>query len=503
MMMILKSTFLWILCGILPIFGQQFSSDIIIDQGTLGVKAVGTPVTAVDDREIMAVSWETYLYDNPTWLINYTYTTDNGETFEPTKTVDSIPDPNLDWSWDQSMIAFDYQNNPLVFYNSYWWPASYVHRVKKSLDGGDTFLPNFYSLTSYQYMIDFIFDHAGIGHAALDDDDSSGIAIWQTTDGGISFSQKALLNVNHFTPFHNISMVECGNGDLLCIWGGQDSSYYSTILAARSTDGGISYSAPTDLDTVTYAASSSSAAAYQNYVFVVYYGAGPNTTPKILFIKSEDYGHTFSQPLVLYEFSNTPPSSHPWPYMQFNPNVGICAIWKDPTSVESILFTYSSDFGDSFSNVVSTTGGVYHARGYKSLAVSDSGHVYVVSRTGHYTTGEKIVLNKARLPVITGVTTTPKPLIEVFQLFQNFPNPFNSTTTIRFFLERKANVYLDIFDISGRRIRRLLSGIYTRGEHQVTWDGTNENNKYMSTGIYFYRIRVGQRQKVRKMLLLE
>lgn len=82
-------------------------------------------------------------------------------------------------------------------------------------------------------------------------------------------------------------------------------------------------------------------------------------------------------------------------------------------------------------------------------------------------------------------------------LEQNFPNPFNPSTTIRYRIDVQSPVVLDVFDVLGRRITTLQDGVMEPGIHEVTLDG-----KGMSSGVYFYKIRVGSRSETKRLLLL-
>ena len=91
-----------------------------------------------------------------------------------------------------------------------------------------------------------------------------------------------------------------------------------------------------------------------------------------------------------------------------------------------------------------------------------------------------------------------------FALFQNFPNPFNPTTTIRYDLPEKSKVFLGIYNILGQRITTLISNKEeTAGRKQVVWDGRNAFGSQVATGIYIYRLRAGKFTKVQKMLLIK
>lgn len=89
------------------------------------------------------------------------------------------------------------------------------------------------------------------------------------------------------------------------------------------------------------------------------------------------------------------------------------------------------------------------------------------------------------------------------ELYQNYPNPFNPVTTIEYSVAKESLVDLTIFDVSGRRIRVLVSEIKSPGNYEVRWDGRNEAGRMTVTGIYFYRLRIGSFVSVRKMLLLK
>jgi hypothetical protein len=83
-------------------------------------------------------------------------------------------------------------------------------------------------------------------------------------------------------------------------------------------------------------------------------------------------------------------------------------------------------------------------------------------------------------------------------LRQNFPNPFNTQTTIQYDLPKAAMVTLEIFDILGRKIETLTEGIKPAGEHQATWDASGQ-----ASGIYLYRIKAGNKIETKKMTLLK
>ncbi len=89
------------------------------------------------------------------------------------------------------------------------------------------------------------------------------------------------------------------------------------------------------------------------------------------------------------------------------------------------------------------------------------------------------------------------PITRQYFLDQNFPNPFNSSTVIRFTVSSTGFVRLKIFDLLGREVAALVDDKLRRGKYSVGFDA-NE----LSSGIYFYRLTAGNRATVRKMLLV-
>ena len=90
-----------------------------------------------------------------------------------------------------------------------------------------------------------------------------------------------------------------------------------------------------------------------------------------------------------------------------------------------------------------------------------------------------------------------------FSLSQNFPNPFNPRTSIRYALPSDAKVKLVIYNVLGQKIKTLVEGHQTAGYNTVWWDGNDENGDQVASGIYFYRLEAGKFNEVKKMMLLK
>ena len=104
-----------------------------------------------------------------------------------------------------------------------------------------------------------------------------------------------------------------------------------------------------------------------------------------------------------------------------------------------------------------------------------------------------ITVNSARKEIVP----------EKYDLFGNYPNPFNPTTTIFFRLSERSKVVLEIFNIKGQKIRTLLNEDRSKGEHRIIWDGKDNNGKKVVSGIYSYRIKSKNINVTRKMVLIK
>lgn len=92
---------------------------------------------------------------------------------------------------------------------------------------------------------------------------------------------------------------------------------------------------------------------------------------------------------------------------------------------------------------------------------------------------------------------------EKFALDQNYPNPFNLETKISFSLTEDAQVSLRIYNIRGQLVRTLVQERRPAGFHTVSWNGTNQNGETVASGVYLYRLNVGEKSFSKKMSLLK
>jgi len=90
-----------------------------------------------------------------------------------------------------------------------------------------------------------------------------------------------------------------------------------------------------------------------------------------------------------------------------------------------------------------------------------------------------------------------------FQLFANYPNPFNPDTHIRFNLNRDENIELSVYNLRGELIRVINAGHFTAGSHTAHWDGRDQNGQLLASGVYVYRLGTEQGTLSKKMMFIK
>ncbi len=153
--------------------------------------------------------------------------------------------------------------------------------------------------------------------------------------------------------------------------------------------------------------------------------------------------------------------------------------------------------------------------GYYAFAELDTGTYDVRPAMDSYTSSPESVtdiavnqdttsnVNFTLDPIISGIGNGSAVKPATFALEQNFPNPFNPTTTIKYQLAEAGYVELDIFNAQGQKVRTLVSGFQNADFYTARWDGRNDSGQKVSSGIYIYRIKAGSFVKIRRMLLIK
>ncbi len=90
-----------------------------------------------------------------------------------------------------------------------------------------------------------------------------------------------------------------------------------------------------------------------------------------------------------------------------------------------------------------------------------------------------------------------------YKLQQNYPNPFNSSTLIKYALKKDVNVTINIYNILGQKVKTLVNEYQSAGYKLIIWDGTNDNGKGVSSGIYFYKLIAGEFIDKKKLAIIK
>ncbi len=115
---------------------------------------------------------------------------------------------------------------------------------------------------------------------------------------------------------------------------------------------------------------------------------------------------------------------------------------------------------------------------------------------------EKLDLNKHNQFYPQQQDSTLPSIAELFDLKNNYPNPFNPETEIRFQLPEDVHVTLSIFNLLGQKVRTIIDKQMATGYHTIKWDGRNDFGNSVASGVYLYFIQAGKFFDVKKMILM-
>jgi len=117
-----------------------------------------------------------------------------------------------------------------------------------------------------------------------------------------------------------------------------------------------------------------------------------------------------------------------------------------------------------------------------------------VLHSGFTFTGALMKYNASIIGIVNGQNNSP----ENFVLYQNFPNPFNPSTTIKYYLPRASEVEIKFFDAAGRQVNSVHMNNVSAGYHSLMFDGGG-----LASGVYFYNVRSGEYSVFKKMVLIK
>ena len=181
----------------------------------------------------------------------------------------------------------------------------------------------------------------------------------------------------------------------------------------------------------------------------------------------------------------------------------VSSVWVDDLSLrqgDSNVFRRDFANGTVLLNYSSTTQMVELGGLYRRLEIPGSA-VF----TGHIVRREAVGPSDAQILLYVGEdpSPAPPPVDSGNRLLQNEPNPFNPSTRIRFSLEQTSPVALTILSVAGRRVRTLIDGVMPGNtHHEVIWNGDDDLQQPVASGVYFYQLQTPAYTDVRKMTLI-
>jgi len=172
--------------------------------------------------------------------------------------------------------------------------------------------------------------------------------------------------------------------------------------------------------------------------------------------------------------------------------------------------TYNATVEISVQGILSVTSGIVYILDTNGMTYKCANYTRAGNRSANYRgmfnvrlhflkIGDQFDLNIQPTKVKDEKINQP---IQFFDLLENYPNPFNSSTTIRFNLMHEAEIDIRIFNLRSELIKQISSTVYSAGFHQVTWDGTDRNSNSVASGVYCCCFMAGNLSFSRKMIIL-
>ena len=351
---------------------------------------------------------------------------------------------------------------------------------------------------------------------------STGIKCMKSTNSGINWS--TAYNVSNSSSSGQGSDLAVGyNGEVYIVWMGGSSDDIQWF--SKSTDGGVTFSTPANIAegptpsvpfsqsgylTFPSIATDITSGPRSGYVYVTWCDAR-NGDADVFLIRSTNHGSSWSTPVRV---NNDPISNGKlqcWPWIAVDDSGRIAIVYYDSrnTSSNSIIEAWvaaSMDGGQTFANAVLSTAQSPTNTPGTNVRFGDyigidfwGNHIVPVwtdERAGgnNQETYTAVVVGMPTGGILPLVNTFP----EGYKLSQNYPNPFNPSTTINFEIPKSSHIILKVYDINGKEVETLYSGVLNGGEYSIKWDGSN-----YSSGIYFYKLETPNFVETRKMMLIK
>ncbi len=487
--------------------------------------AANEPSIAVDrnNPNRIAIGWRQFnTITNNFRQAGYAYTADGGQSW----TFPGVIEPGIFRS--DPVLGSDADGN--FYYNSLTVSGSdYLCNVFKSTDGGATWNAGTYAQGGdKQWMVIDKTNGAGRGNIYSNWTSNFSVCLpgffTRSTDGNVSYDSCVVIPDDPFWGTLDVGV----NSELYVAGAGNTDFVLAKSTTALDSTQIVSWDTTTvvDLDgqIVAFAGSSSpnpSGLHGQTWV-AVDYSSGPTsgnvyvlcsvqpdtgTDPlDVHFSRSTDGGLTWSAPVRVNDDTTT--TAWQWfGTMSVAPNGRIDVVWLDTrdnpgTVLSSLYYSYSMDAGVTWTpNMRLSNSFDPHVGWPQQQKMGDYYHMVSDNAGAHLAwaatfNGEQdVYYGHITLPV--SVDGNPGGNPSRFWLAQNFPNPFNPSTTIQFSLPQSGHALLRVYNTLGKEVATFVSGNLNAGTHSVNWDASG-----VPSGVYFYRLQSGQFSQTKKLVLL-
>jgi len=475
--------------------------------------------------------------------INYSYSSvDGGKSWAEKKLTSSLG------VWGDPCVVFDALGNLYYAHLSNPLQGYWIDRivVQKSSDNGKTWndgagvgltfprnqdkewLAVDVTNSIYRnnvYMSWTEFDNYG----SFDKSDSSRILFSKSTNGGINWTAPIVISDKGGNCVDSDSTAEGAvpavgpDGEIFISWANAEGIFFD-----RSFDGGETFGRDKivsdipggwDFDVpgimrcngLPITACDLSKSKYRGNVYVLWGDQRNGTTDSdVYFVKSTDKGETWSQRIKVNDDNTNRHQFFPW--MTVDSTSGIIYVIfydrRNTAGAETEVFlARSDDGGETFKNFkISESSFIPNSSvffgDYTGIAAY-RGEIRPIWMRMDKTSSSSYELSVLTALIkdsdlITSVDQKEKDILHGFYLYDNYPNPFNPSTTIGFQIEQSSFVSLKIYDSLGREVEQLLHQELNPGIHEVKFDA-----KLLSSGVYYYNLNNGENFVTKKMLLLK
>ncbi|MFQ5583152.1 MAG: T9SS type A sorting domain-containing protein [Calditrichia bacterium] len=364
-------------------------------------------------------------------------------------------------------------------------------------------------------------------YGSFNPNDSTRILFSRSVDGGLNWSQPVRVSDVGGNCVDSDSTVEGAvpaigpNGEIYLSWAGPLGIMFDKSLDGGATwgsdvfvadqPGGWDFAVPgiyrcNGLPVTTCDNSTNSPYSGNIYVLWADQRNGFDNTD-VFIIKSSDGGNTWSNIVRVNDDNSARHQFFPW--MTIDPATGyIYVVFYDRRNTSGIAtdvyVARSTDGGETFTNFkVSETSFTPNSTvffgDYINIAALNSKVYPIWMRMDQSDRSVWIaIIEDSTVVGIQG----EEPLASPFYLARNYPNPFNPATNLQFRISDFGLVRLAVYDLLGREVRILVNDHRTPGSYTVQWDGKDNTGKPVSSGIYIYRLQVGDFSQSRKLVLM-